>query len=181
MSKLANDGETTKRDNQTMKTIGILIILTMFIGGCGVLYPQNTNYPIGRPTAEEQAEALADIQRMYTVIKTKSKPNETVSLTGIDLLLMGWSWRHEHGYAITEGQVKNISSQSLDNIEAIVEFYTKDGKFITSDSSLIEYRPLLSGQTSPFKVYATWNPAMKSAKIDFKFLFGGSIPWKKAK
>ena len=111
----------------------------------------------------------------------EAKKQDARKFAGVDLLLKPWSWRHEHGYAIVEGQVKNVSSQSIDNIEAIVEFYTKDGTFITSDSSVIEYRPLLPGQTSPFKVYATWNPAMGTAKINFKTLFGGLISWTKEK
>jgi hypothetical protein len=95
------------------------------------------------------------------------------------LLLLDWSWHQESGYAIVEGQVKNISDRSLENVQAVVEFYAEDKSFITSDDSLIEYKPLLPGQTSPFKVYASWNPRMTTANIDFKKLFGGSIYWKK--
>ncbi len=95
------------------------------------------------------------------------------------LLLIDWSWKQSHGYAIAEGQVKNISTVPLDNVKAFAEFYTADRKFITSDSSLIEYRPLLPGQISPFKVYASWNPAMSSALVDFKTFSGGPILWTK--
>src|SRR6185503_9548309 len=95
------------------------------------------------------------------------------------LMLIDWSWRHEFNHAIVEGQVKNISPESLKTVQALVEFYTGDDKFITSDSSFIEYTTLLPGQTSPFKVYANWNPEMKSAKIDFKKMIGGSIYWVK--
>jgi hypothetical protein len=34
---------------------------------------------------------------------------------------------------------------------------------------------LLPGQTSPFKVMAKYNPAMKEASIEFKKMFGGQI------
>lgn len=95
------------------------------------------------------------------------------------LILLNWSWHEEHGYAIVEGEVKNISSENLRNVQAVATFYTADGKFITSDDALIEYNPIIPGQTSPFKTMATYNPAMDSAKITFKELMGGTIPWKK--
>jgi hypothetical protein len=46
----------------------------------------------------------------------------------------------------------------------------------SSDDALIDYNPILPGQKSPFKVYATWNPAMDNASISFKFMGGKSIP-----
>ena len=52
------------------------------------------------------------------------------------------------------------------------------GGFITSDDALIDYNPILPGQTSPFKAMATENPAMRKASIDFKELMGGSIEWR---
>lgn len=93
------------------------------------------------------------------------------------LELQSWSWHSEYGYAIAEGQVKNISDESLKNVEVVITWYTEDYTFITSDSALIEYNPILPGQTSPFKVYATYNPAMFKAGIDFKFFMGGTISW----
>ena len=95
------------------------------------------------------------------------------------LLLLNWTWHQEHDYAIVEGEVQNISSEKLRNVQAVVKFYTTDDKFITSDDAMIEYNPILSGQTSPFKVMARYNPAMESASITFKKLMGGTIPWKK--
>ncbi len=95
------------------------------------------------------------------------------------LLLLDWSWHNKRDYAIVEGQVKNISSQSLKNVQAVAQFYTAQKKFITSDSTLIDYNPILPNQTSPFKVYVRWNPEMKSASIDFKTLMGRTIYWEK--
>ena len=89
------------------------------------------------------------------------------------------TWHEEYDYAIAEGSVKNISDIKLENVEAEVSFNAKDGSFITSADALIEYNPILPGQTSPFKVSVTFNPAMKSASLQFKYLMGGTIPWKK--
>lgn len=60
-------------------------------------------------------------------------------------------------------------------------FHTADGKLVTSATSLIDYNPILPNQTSPFKVIATYNPAMKSASIVFKYLGGPTIPFDERK
>ena len=93
-----------------------------------------------------------------------------------DLELLNWSWGSNYGYAIAEGQIKNISGRKLDRVEALVTYYDNKRNMISSDSSLIEYRPLLPDQTSPFKVMTSYNPAMQKANIEFKFMFGGRIP-----
>ena len=99
---------------------------------------------------------------------------------GPQLELVGYSWRIEYGYAILEGQVTNISSDALRNVTALASFYDADNGFITSADSLIDYNPILPGQTSPFKVSATSNPTMKKARVVFKELAGGTIPFRTA-
>jgi hypothetical protein len=81
----------------------------------------------------------------------------------------------EYGYNTVEGQIENISNQPIKNIEAVVTWFDKDGKFISSDSALVEYNPLLAGQTSPFKVMTRTNPEMKRFQVEFKELLGGAI------
>lgn len=97
----------------------------------------------------------------------------------IPLVVESWRWHIEHGYAIVEGEVTNRSDSRLENVLVVASFYTSDGKLITSDDALIKYNPILPGQTSPFKTMATYNPQMKSARLAFKYLFGGSIDFKK--
>lgn len=95
-----------------------------------------------------------------------------------DLELINWNWSPtEDGSQVeAKGQVKNISNRSLQNVEAIITFNDKEGKLITSSSALIDFNPILAGQTSPFKVTETYNPAIQSANINFKFLNGETIP-----
>lgn len=109
-------------------------------------------------------------------------PSEPASaaLPGPDLMLLDWRWHEEYGYAIVEGQVKNASARTLRNVQAVAVFTASDDSFITSDSTLIEYNPILPGQTSPFKVMVSFNPRMDSARLDFKTLSGGSLSWTKA-
>jgi len=96
------------------------------------------------------------------------------------LELVKFAWRTEYGYAILEGQVKNISSQPLRDVTAVASFYDANGGFITSADTLIAYNPVLPGQTSPFKVMATENPAMHKAGVQFKELLGGAISFRRA-
>jgi hypothetical protein len=93
------------------------------------------------------------------------------------LILLDWHWGEEVGFAIAEGQVKNVSSEPLHHIEAVIIFLTSNGELITSDSALLQYDPIMPGQISPFKVTATYNPLMTKASINFKFLIGPSIQW----
>ena len=94
------------------------------------------------------------------------------------LELESWNWHEESGFAIADGTVKNISASSLQNVTAVVSFEDGRGNHVTSDEALIDYNPILPGQTSPFKVMATWNPAMRKAGVDFKSLMGGTISWR---
>jgi hypothetical protein len=81
-----------------------------------------------------------------------------------------------YGYFIVEGQVKNTSGSSLDNVVAVVTVYDANKRFITYDEALIDYTPILAGQTSPFSVYVDYNPAIEWYDVEFKHLLGGTIP-----
>ncbi len=106
-------------------------------------------------------------------LKEPSAPSTPV------LELQAWNWHKDYDYADVQGEVKNISDHNLDNVEAVATFTDQNGHFITSEEALIQYRPLLPGQTSPFEVMVTYNPSMNVANIDFKSFNGGSINWKK--
>lgn len=79
------------------------------------------------------------------------------------------------GYYIVEGQVQNISGESLRNIEAVANWSTRDGTFVTSDSAMVDYDPILPGQVSPFKTMSRANPEMAKYSVEFKSLMGGTV------
>lgn len=91
------------------------------------------------------------------------------------LVLLDWRWSEEYGYVTVEGQVGNISGRKLENVEAVARFFADDGTFITSDSSIIEYNPLMPGQVSPFKIMATHNPMMQRVSVAFKIMWGPAL------
>jgi len=107
---------------------------------------------------------------------TKMSPSTRIAPQPTDQLeLLSSKGYEEYGYMIVEGQVKNITSYNLKNVEAVAAWYDDKENFITSDSTLAEYNPIVPGQASPFKVMSTHNPVMKKYTISFKYLMGGTI------
>lgn len=93
-----------------------------------------------------------------------------------DLEVLNWKWYRSSDYYVeAAGEVKNISGEPLENVTAVVSFYTKDGTFVTSSEALVDFNPILPGQVSPFHVIETFNPEMSKANLQFKFLLGGTI------
>jgi hypothetical protein len=91
-------------------------------------------------------------------------------------LLASNGYESETGsFHYVEGQVKNLSSESLRNVMVVSTWYDKDGNFIKSNDALIDYNPILPGQTSPFKTITSSNPAMSRYSVTFKTLLGGSL------
>ena len=98
-----------------------------------------------------------------------------IPLTAPLLIEPGRGWSHSSSYATYQGQVTNNTGSPMRNVQAVVIYKTSDGTFITSDSALIDFNPLLPGQTSPFSVITRYNPLMATASIQFKMLLGGTI------
>lgn len=92
-----------------------------------------------------------------------------------DIEIISFKWhRSSNSFVTAKGQIRNLSDNSL-NILAIVTYKTKNEAFITYDSALIEYTPLLAGQTSPFEIITPYNPEMASATIEFSKHNGGKL------
>lgn len=91
------------------------------------------------------------------------------------LAILDWNWIIRYGYVTTQGRVRNVSQEPLRNVVAVVCFFTESDKFITRADAIIDYNPILPGQVSPFKVTEIHNPAMKTARLEFKDLFGGKL------
>jgi hypothetical protein len=167
-------GAKQKRRISTLGCLGMVVIFFLVLGVIGALVSSNTS----TPTIADRANAGASSES--SGVASSHAPSSGYSQDGPQLQLISWSWHDESGYAIAEGQVKNISSENLRNVEAIVSYYTGDKKFVTADDAVIDFNPILPGQTSSFKTMGTYNPAMTNAAIDFKDLLGGTIPWKKS-
>lgn len=97
-----------------------------------------------------------------------------------DILLYVKSWNCivKRSYIYVQGEVKNISAYKLKNVVAVGNFRTSGGELVDSDTSLLEYNPLMPGQTSPFKVMQKNNPMIKSCSVAFKYLSGAGISFR---
>ena len=143
------------------------------------LFEMLERFPQSQFKREAKALITENKEKQQQVQKSRNESlmaqRQAEARKNCDLELISWNWSKEHGYAQAEGQVKNISGEAIENVEAVVSFYDANSNFIKAGSALIEYDPILSGQTSPFRVMTTENPAMKKATIEFKSLFGGTI------
>lgn len=93
--------------------------------------------------------------------------------SGVQLIIEKWSWRRSSDMFVeAQGLVTNVSGMPLESVVARVNFYTSNDEFITSEDALIAYRPLLVGQSSPFKVIETFNPAMAKASLELAEFWG---------
>lgn len=128
----------------------------------------------------ERASKRADSLQMILDYLSKSDKKELsrkLERKDYDLELIKYAWNHSESGRFTEmiGQVKNISDKPLRNVQALVTFYDAKKNFIVSEYSTIEFNPIMPGQLSPFRVTARFNPLMKTANIEFKYLMGGKI------
>lgn len=80
-----------------------------------------------------------------------------------------------NGYLTVSGEVNNITSAPLKDVEAVSTFYDKNHNVIKIATALIEYNPVMPGQTSPFKTLTPDNPLVIREITTFKFLMGGKI------
>lgn len=121
-----------------------------------------------RRVASSEKEMQKSIDDMKNIVESsRSVPKLEVQ-----------SWkkgRKSDSYIEIVGEVKNISTYSLDGIKALVSFYDKKGDLVNANDALIDFQPILPGQISPFKVIATYDPAMDKANIAFKESDGGTI------
>jgi uncharacterized protein YgiM (DUF1202 family) len=126
---------------------------------------------------DPQNSAYKEKYEYYSsVLEKQIAEQEAQARIGKVLEITSWNWRQESGYAVVEGMVKNLTQTKLENVQAVAAFFTSEGDLITYGSTLIKYRPLMPGQTSPFRVMAVWNPMMKTTSLTFTTRSGKKLP-----
>lgn len=106
----------------------------------------------------------------------KLNEKKAADRAGSVLEILNWSWTKDEKYVEAVGQVKNISNDRLFNVQAVVGWFDKSDSLITYERSLVEFDPIMPGQTSPFKITARFNPMMDTAVLRFKQLGGSELP-----
>ena len=79
------------------------------------------------------------------------------------------------------GKVKNISSESMENVMAVGRFRTKDGTLVKTEEAIIDSNPILPGQTSLFKVGGADDPTITDCYLSFKNRSGQQLNYVSAK
>jgi hypothetical protein len=69
---------------------------------------------------------------------------------------------------IIRGEVKNATASSIKGLQLVGTLRTADGTFISSDDGYTSYDTILPGQTSPFEIHMSFNPAARSADLSLK-------------
>lgn len=140
----------------------IIIAVIYFIGTCNKQEPTHTDSD-NTPTFSTQPSAPAPSAPASTEPKLK-KGSE--------------NFRFEDGYCIVDGEVTNISSDKISDVEAVTTFYDKAGNVVKTTDALIKYNPITAGQTSPYETMDTENPVIKTEKTTFASIGGEAIPFK---
>ena len=94
------------------------------------------------------------------------------------LELLSFTDSRSANFITVEGEVKNISGEKMESVVAFVSTYDENDELVTSDEALIDFNPVLAGQTSPFSVLIQYNPAIVRYTIQFKKFWGGTIETK---
>ena len=121
--------------------------------------------PVSNQATESESEAT-ESELPPAPAPAPAAPLTLLSLSGSDTGV---------GFHTVEGQVRNTTDANLENVMAVVSWFTDDDTFITSGEALISYNPILPEQTSPFEVMTQTNPAMSRFRVEFKTLFGGTL------
>jgi hypothetical protein len=128
-------------------------------------------------TTKADSDTTPNIGTNSSDRNTNLSENISPQNTGPKLRLESWRCYKEHGYQYVSGEVTNITNMRLENVMVVGKFQDFFGEFVKSDSAIVEYNPILPGQTTPFRTGTTSNPQIENCEIDFKYLMGGTISY----
>jgi len=139
-----------------------LVVPVVFLSAIGYFYISSNNSPPATPkqSALPVPVAAPDIRPLELISRKCGKENTNVYIVG---------------------EVKNISSESMEKVMAVAMFRTKDGALVKSEEATIESNPILPGQTSSFKVGGTDDPAITDCFLSFKNPSGQPLTYITAK
>ena len=157
------------RSDKQAKDVGIGCLSVIAIAVAVGLWIALSTEP---ETPEEQAIRRAEQRASQNTQIAKVRPAPQPKLK-----VLNFRCYSEHVYMFVSGEVKNTSSSKLKNVVAVGTFRAADGTHITTETALLEYNPIMPGQTSPFQAGGKHNPLMTKCSLGFKYLLGGSIPY----
>ncbi len=73
------------------------------------------------------------------------------------------------------GEVKNLGSEILSDVEVIVRWIDKDRNLVTTDTDKIQAQPLYAGRVSSFEVISVYQDDMIDYQLSFRTVTGEDI------
>lgn len=122
-------------------------------------------------SSEEGPASAGDSGEEVDSSRSQELP-DTTPAREVVLVLEEWHFGSEHGFMIARGRVTNNTNRPLEAVKVVVQYFTSTGQFVRSDWGLVEYNPILPGQTSPFEVIGTDHPSIAKGSISFTTILG---------
>jgi len=175
------DAVSTVREDSQVKSVQLASFTTYdkaleFAKAVGGEVGQTESLELTKNTSDKQ-KAKPDLASLPPDSPPVSKENNTSE----PLTLTAFNWQVKGANFVEfEGQVTNNSEQPIRSLQALAEFYTADGQFITSGSTFMNINPLMPGQTTSFKGIESFNPQIDKVQIRFK-TFNGEISFTDAR
>jgi hypothetical protein len=110
-----------------------------------------------------------------TAAATEVRQSAKASAPKFELRLKSFRCSQGHGFAEVIGQIINVSDRPIKNVMAYGTFTANNGDVINTGSALIDFQPIMPGQTSSFKVMAIDNPLIRKCGVQIGTLFGGRL------
>jgi hypothetical protein len=167
------------------RAVAVLVTIALGLIAAGLLL---SNYGgagrVEQPTTAAKTDNWAAIS---TAARTKilpkpdmphvTVPSRSDQPLSTQLHVLTFSCSKEHGYAHVRGEVRNLSSRPIEGLMAVGEFRQADGTLVKTAESMVDYNPLLPGQTSPFHALTSDNPAATKCHLAFKTFWGSRITY----
>jgi hypothetical protein len=162
----------SKPSNNRHRPLGINVIaigcavLVLTVCGCG----DSDSGSSGAPASSTSAQQLSSTFNSAALGSSSSGSNTNM------VAVVSSKVTCNPDFCTGVGKVKNVSLQSLSNVEVHVNGLDSSGNTVTQNDAMIDYNPILPNETSSFQVVFQVNPALKGVKFSFHYLDGGLIP-----
>lgn len=106
-------------------------------------------------------------------IKIKANHNEAEKHSGIKILSN--TAEHEHGFLMLHGFVRNSGERRLEDIVAVAECYTADGRMVKKADMMLDDLRIEPEEVSSYTIATEDNTDIEMVKISFKRFLGEMI------
>lgn len=140
--------------------------------------------PSNRRSLKQGLVAVVTVATLWVILPfgqaTRSLPTllsaSQSSLTTPQLSVHGEGVQREQGYLTVLGEVTNRSTNLQQNVEAVAEFFDREGHLLKVESVLVEFPTLRAGEESPFRIQTQDAAGIESCRVRFRHLLGSTIP-----